>query len=84
MYFDHSLMFISLYIVDVNDRQQAAIKQLEADTKNAMASVGRTFLNLKMMEPQSSITGDIIMEVSDDLLTCMVPQVAANPSPSQQ
>jgi hypothetical protein len=22
MYFDHSLMFISLYIVDVNDRQQ--------------------------------------------------------------
>jgi hypothetical protein len=23
MYFDHSLMFISLYIVDVNDRQQS-------------------------------------------------------------
>lgn len=49
-----------------------------------MASVGRTFLSLKMMEPQSSITGDVIKEVSDNLLTCTVPQVAANLSPSQQ
>jgi hypothetical protein len=27
MYFDHSLMFISLYIVDVNDRQQPPKKK---------------------------------------------------------
>jgi hypothetical protein len=49
-----------------------AIKQLEADTKNVVASAGCAFLSSKMNELQSSTSANIIKEVGDNLFTSTI------------
>jgi hypothetical protein len=54
--------------------REATIDDLAAETKRVMIAAGKSYLKRKMDEPQSSSAPEIILAVSDSLLSASPPQ----------
>jgi len=52
---------------------EAAIDDLAVETKRVMIAAGKSYLERKMDTPQSSNTPEIILAVSDSLLSAPLP-----------